>query len=372
MGLFSSLFGSNNNQSKKTNQPKVTVSISTQNTTEYSPYTKADTPTPPSSTVLTLSQRLILLYLAEKYKVNETKYPEYLSTMYGIVLPSSKYSELCKNGLIRKSTNHEGLIHLKGSDLKTIASDFGLKVSGKKEDLCLNIKNNVSNDDLNKYGIDEYWVLTDLGKAELNANPYIELFVGQHKYSLYDANISVEEISKSAQGLSMPRCRDLIWGEFNRRIMEYYKKAVETNNFKTYCNLLRAMALFLEEEKKYETALDQYMKYVFCKINIEGTIRGMMFYKATKDLDSASDIFVSNAELMPFEIGEINDLLNENDMSEENFYSFMKNCFSKESDVGLFDSKELSDYVLIAMRRDIQTLKNIYKTTFNAKILKRK
>ena len=80
-------------------------------------------------------QDLVLLSLAEDYKVGEIKYPDYLRSRYGIGFPNEKFQKLEKSGYIRPSTPIEALPHLKATELKAIATKLGIKTSGKKEEL---------------------------------------------------------------------------------------------------------------------------------------------------------------------------------------------------------------------------------------------
>ena len=81
-------------------------------------------------------QDLVMLYYAENYKVDEVKYPEYLRSRYEVGFAKEKLKSLEKRGYIRPSTAAESIPHMKVSNLKEIASQFGIKASGKKEDLC--------------------------------------------------------------------------------------------------------------------------------------------------------------------------------------------------------------------------------------------
>ena len=47
----------------------------------------------------------------------------------------------------------------------------------------------------------------------------------------------------------------MLWGEFNRRSVDYYTKGMTEGDFRDYCELLRTMALFLEEENRHKDAL---------------------------------------------------------------------------------------------------------------------
>ena len=324
-------------------------------------YAQPDKPKVQSGAEMTLSQKLVLLYIAPNYKVNETKYPDYVSSRFGITIPKAKYTKLANENLIRESTNHESLSHLKVAELKEIASDFSVAVSGKKDTICNQIQVSILDEQLNKYKIPHYWILTESGKQMLEDNPYVELFMGKHKYSLEDANIGIEEVAELAQNRPMARCRDAVWGLLNKKSGESFEKGTTTGNFRTHCNQLRTMALFLEEEGKYKPALDQYYRYLFYQINYESALKGMHFYSTTQNIESSADCFINGAELVPFQIAEISDLVNENCYSEDDFKDSMLECFSKEPNKGLLTPNELVEFINCSMRGDREQMRAIYK-----------
>lgn len=88
-------------------------------------------------------QDLVVLFYAENYMVGEKKYPEFFRSRFGIGFPNEKLQTIEKRGFIRPSTALESLSHLKATELKSIASKFGIKTSGKKDELCERIRENV-------------------------------------------------------------------------------------------------------------------------------------------------------------------------------------------------------------------------------------
>ena len=124
MGIFKSLFGG------KKEEPKVSAEV------QEKPVQRRETPVTKTSSS---DQDLLLLAVAENYKVGELKYPEYFRSKFGVGFPNERFQKLEKDGFIRQSTAAETLPHLKGTDLKTIASQFGIKTCGKKDELCIRI-----------------------------------------------------------------------------------------------------------------------------------------------------------------------------------------------------------------------------------------
>ena len=247
MGLLKSLFGG------KKDEPKVTVQFQTNN---------AQTEEAPLKKVAASVQDLVLLSLAEAYKVGETKYPDFFRSRFGIGFPNERFQKLEKAGMIRQSTSVEALPHLKATELKAIASKFGLKTSGKKEELCSRIAESVPEENINSDVSERYWIVTEKGKSILEENKHISFFMEKHPYSLEYVGLDINAYSKLFSGNPNGRVRDVIWGEFNRRSGDYYTKGMTKGEFRDYCELLRTMALFLEEENRHKDALGMYMRYI--------------------------------------------------------------------------------------------------------------
>ncbi len=340
MGFFSSLFGNS-----KPN-PRPDVGVAPQKT----------------SPKITKSQKLLLLSFAEKYKSDGTNYPQYLASTYGIPFAKQEYQNLYKEGLIRESTNMESLIYLKNADLKTIATELGISSGGKKEDLCNRIIENSSEESLNKYKLDHYWVLTDEGKELIQNNPYITLYTEKHRYHLNDVGLDWETIEAGLANTPGSRYRDVVWGKLNQLTVETYAAALKSGNFHRYCEVLRTMALFVEEEGKYTIALDQYLRCIHYKINFKASFNAIRSFKLLKKTKEAVDLFMIDAEFLPFEIDDITRLIQECDLDQESFDSFMLNVFQKEKDTGIFNPQELTEFVDYGLRKDTAKQRKMFET----------
>lgn len=346
MGFFSSLFGNKNAAStnRSVNAPKTTQVKTTK------------------------SQKLILLSFAEKYKVDGTSYPQSLSTNYGIPFVKQEYQSLYTEGYIRESTNRESLIHLKVADLKTIASDIGVSGSGKKEDLCNRIVDNVTDEGLVTYNLSHYWMLTDKGREELQNNPYIDLYTGSHKYHLQEIGLGYEKIASDMNGLSPNRYRDVVWRNLNEMSVNSYTSAMKTTNFFQYREVLRTMGLFLEEEGKYKDGLYQYLRCIYYNVNFKAVTSALVNYKMFKKMKDASEAFMLDAEIMPYEIDDLTRLIDECGFKSKDFDAFMLEAFQKERDTGIFNPQEMVDFVNFGLRKYTGKQKTMFDTNFKKKM----
>lgn len=318
--------------------------------------------------LLTKSQKLILLSLAEGYKINGSNLPQYLTTKYRIVNARHEYQVLLSQGLIRESTNKESIVHLKNVELQSILSDMGLYTGGKKSELCSRINENVNDEQLDRYNIERYWMLTDAGKVELENNPYIDLYTGNHKYSLLELGIGYDEIATALTNISPKRYRDVVWSKFNDRSSSFYSNAMKTKNFHQYCELLRAMGLFLEEEVKYKEALHQYLRCEHYKVNFKGLLCALANYNISKKMKDASDAFMIEAELLPFEIDDIQRLKDECGLKQAELDSYMLDMLRREHDTGVFNPAEMVEFINCGLKKQTGKQRKMFENNFKKKV----
>ena len=355
MGVLKSLFG------VKKDEPKVTVQL------QMSPVQKEETPLKKVSASV---QDLVLLSLAEDYKVGEIKYPDFFRSRFGIGFPNERFQKLEKTGLLRQSTSIETLPHLKATELKTIASKFGIKTSGKKEELCSRIAESVSEESIDGDISEKYWIVTEKGKALLEENKYISFFMEKHPYSLENVGLDINSCSKLFSGNPNGQVRDVIWSEFNRRSIESYSKGMTKGEFRDYCELLRTMALFLEEENRHKDSLGMYMRYIHYRANFEAGLSAIRYYSILKEVDNAADTLYMSTEIYPFIAKEIQTMSYGCGYDSQQLHAFMKEAFSKEKDTGVFSPAELADLVMCGLNGDQEGQKKICRAAMRSAVKK--
>jgi len=361
MGLFSSLFGG-----KK--EPKVTIEVKPTVVQNYGTQNQDNVPL---KNVESSVQDLVLLSLAEDYKVGETKYPNYFRSRFGIGFPNERFKQLEAKGLIRPSTAIEALPHLKASDIKAIATKLGIKSSGKKEELCSRIAENASETDVEGDVPDRYWILTENGKLLLNENSYIAFYMEKHKYNLELLGLDIGAYAKLFANKPNGRVRDILWGEFNRRTPGLYKKGMTKGDFRDYCELLKTMGLFLEEEGRHKDALAMYLRYLHYNINFHAGLSAMKHYSCMKKIeknavDSSADMMFIYAEILPFMADDIQTMCNGCGFDSNQLYQFMVEILSKETDTGMFSPKELADFIMYGLNGDREGQKQLCKVAMIA------
>jgi len=315
-------------------------------------------------------QDLVLLCIAEDFMVGENKYPDYLQSRFGIDSPKKQLQNLEKRGYIRPSTSIESLSHLKAAELKSIASMFELKTSGKKEDLCNRIAENVTEEVLKGIIKKKYWIITENGKALLDENKHIGFYMEKHPYSLEAAGLDIASYAKLFSGKHNGRIRDVVWGELNKKSIEYYSAAMSTGKFFDYCEVLHTMAMFLEEENRHRDALAAYMRYIHYRSNFEAGLPAIKNYSLLGKVNDAADRLFLYAEILPFIADEIQTISNGCGFDTDQLRTFMRDAFSRENDTGVFSPDELTEFVMCGLKKDQAGQKRICKTVMKSAAMK--
>ena len=351
MSILKALFGG------KKEEPKVTVQFQAESVQKGGA---------PLKKVSASVQDLVLLSIAEDYRVGETKYPDFFRSRFGIGFPNEVFKELEKNGMIRPSSPKESLPHMKASELKAIATKIGVKTSGKKEEICARIAENASEETLSVDVPERYWIVTEKGKSLLEANKHIAFYMEKHPYYLENIGLDINSYSKLFSGNPSGRVRDVIWGEFNRKSGEYYAEGMTKGEFRNYCTLLRTMALFLEEENRHMDALRMYMRYMHYRANFDAGLHAIRFYSVLKKVDETADMLFMNTEILPYIANEIQAMSNGCGFDSKQLHAFMTDSLSQEKDTGLFSPKDLADLIMYGLNGDQEGEKKICKTAMRS------
>lgn len=355
MGLFKSLFSSKNTKEKNSKEniaQEITFNKKVEMINQqYDNKRKVNSNFPEEI------KELILLASAEKYPVKDAEYPEYSwFTKYGISFPDEYFRSLAEKNLIRYASASESLSNLKAKDLKEIAEKFNLSKTGKKDVLCDRILSNLSEKDLNdafeSLNAKIYWKVTPEGIEKLKENPYIQFYLDKHEYILESIGIGLFELYSLCKDRTKPRIRDLLWGQFNRLSIEFYQEGISKGDFTNYCCLLEIMALFLKEEEKNKPALEMYLNYLFYNINFKSSLPVLTYYSLQKNINNAANLLYTYTEMMPITASRLSGLASKSNLDSRALRDYMVNYFNTKTDVGLFSSTELADYLMAGLSND--------------------
>ncbi len=308
---------------------------------------------------------LLMLFIAEKFYVNGDKFPAYLRNNYQIGYPKEILVHLHDGGFIRKPDISESLLKLKLTELQDIATNYGIEVSGKKSNIVSILVDKVDDKSLRTFVSDGKWILTDKGKDAIKKNAYIGFFVEKHLYSPSAVGIDIWKVNKLKSQYPHMLYRDLIHSELNQQQLVAYEKGLKTRQFSDYCEYTRAMALFVEEEKKHPvTAAATYLEYLFYRINFKSVINYINFITAisfSSKLKEDPEHLNMECYLFDRELNEIELIREGMNYTPEQFYTFMIEQFSNMKDTSAFSAKQLADYISYSIVRDKESTLKICK-----------
>ncbi|GEM_PF-1776044 len=353
MGLFNSLFG-RKEEKKPNNTQQVSLTASVQVNTNS-----------PNAAASSDVKEMVLLSMSEKFKVGETNYPGYLTYDYGIPFPNEVFEKLKSKGFICVSTAAESLSNYKVAELKEIATKCNVGTGGKKDALCQRLIEEIPTDVLEANVTERYWKITEIGRQELMKYPYIGYYMENHKYSLKELGYNIDELSKLCKGKNSLRIRDIMWGEFNRKTNQLYMEAVKNGNFHNYCDFLRAMALFLEEEGKYKDALAGYIRYLHYQLNFKASADTLKYYYTIKKINESYETFCMGSEMLPFMKKELLELNEECGFDSAQLNMFLSERFGLEKDEGFFTSQQMTNLVMQNLYGNAEAHRTICKEAFD-------
>ena len=352
MSLLSSLFG------KKVTQKKEQVVVKVSETTKKASKTPSlHLKGKPDAAGLYPSE-LVMLSLAEHYLTTETNYPSYLTYTYEIANPLKILKNLQENGLIEVGSAIDALDHFKLPELKEIAASLGIVVKGKKTDIISQLSE-AGEDSLSRFVNERTWKITESGKAELRANPYIQYFLEKHPYNVNEVGVDIWSVNDEFVKNPKLLYRDIIFSQLNSQMnkasIAFQKDPMSGSaNTHQYCECYRMMGLFIEEEgKSFVNAADYYFQYLFKRINIHAGLQLLNTYNLFKNnrkyQAEAIQKYYDDIQLYPFHKSELLRLIDELNFDGEAVRKSMIISFKRANDTGIMTEKEAADFVILEL-----------------------
>ncbi len=365
MGIISKLFGMSKKEHEHT-KPTVTVVSKPDQTTKVSSPTLHMRGKPETNGLY--PAELVMLAVAEKFKTTQTDFPGYLSYTYEITNPAKLLKSLQSKGYLEIGSTIDALAGLKLQELKDIAATVGVAVKGKKADIISTLSE-VTDETLGAHVHDRYWKLTDKGHDALKANPYIEYFLGKHGYNVTEVGVTIWTVSE--QFLANPRrpYRDIIFRQIekqrNEASLSIQKNPGQgTTITQHYCECMRQMSLFVEEEgKSFVNAANLYFQYLFSRINIHA---GLQLLSSCRyighDRESKTNmlnIFYDNIHLYPFHKTELSRLIDALNMTDAELRKLMVDSFKQSGDTGPMSETDAADFIILELSGDVDRSREI-------------
>ncbi len=306
---------------------------------------------------------ILMLEYAEVYKTCNNSFQSFWRWNYSVLEPQKVLDSLYERGFICLGSVKECLEKEKVTVLKELLSKKSEKKTGKKAELIDRILGVYANDELEKLFPEKYYALTDLGRLELQENEYV-IYAHRKMYlSAWDVNILIHTTNNYAT------YRDVIWGELNRRCLEY----IQSKNYGLYRNTRLNMYDFLIEEGKYIIALQQLVEvvsYDFSGLgNSEEKLESLDFSVEELAKFKMSNLFLDNETN---EIIVLQGLLNyferlkkELDLPKEEFVELIYEKFNMiQIRNRIFDGTECANILLYQLGLEDKKVDNSYENAY--------
>lgn len=323
---------------------------------------------------------IAMLNLAENLIVGSERFPGNLSA-YGVTHPKKTLENLKTKGLIVVGDAKSALPSMKVRELKDIAKALGTKQSGKKADIIEAISNA---DDGRLEGLvsARMWRLTELGRAAVARNAYVGFMMDDHSY-----DTSFVDFWKMSEAcLSHPRrYRDIFYHQLDEKKNSLSMEIISTTaslakargisanaiqkkndllyTTEEYCECLRTMALFIEEEgTSYINASDFYFQYLFERINVHAglwmaTDARLIYGKDKVDrnqLNTYLSDFYRDCRIDGPTTKEVMRIKEEAGISDEDFRNALIRSFKRAEHSGFMTVDKAADFVILELSGENQ------------------
>lgn len=293
---------------------------------------------------------ILMLDYATSYYLEGNSFQGFWWYRYGVRNVDNCFHSLLDRGFLQIGDLQSAIEKETVTVLKSELKKYGLKVSGKKDELVQRLLIEVSHGDLNSRFAKRTYQLTELGKKALEEEVYVSYI---HRNPIEDLDIwSLNKIINEPP--YMPY-RDKIWGYLNKRSMEHFS----AGNFGLYRNCRYHMYLFLIEEKRLKDALGMLSEVVFYDLSgLDNNYDPKYLYIFAKNFFPYKDSSVTMAPGITSVVIQCQKELNLTDEELKTTILDRMNCLS--APLHLFTPEECVDIVFMERRGDIDALTKIY------------
>lgn len=303
---------------------------------------------------------ILMLEYASSFKNRDNSFQSFWKWNYSVLDPQQLLESLYERGFICYGDVISVLNKTKVAELKEMLSSKGEKATGKKEALINKVLAIYEECELEKIFPERYFELTELGKTEVENNKYV-LFAHRKDYiSAWELNVLMQD-----RAFEMSY-RDVMWGEFNRRSLEYTKDM----HFGLYRNCRLNMHDFLVEEGRYLDALEMLVEVVICDLsglgNNEKDLMNSNIPKEKKVEFKLVNLFKDDDEkeviVLPRLVEYAERLKTELKLTDNEFIKTVYSMANKvHMGIGVFNADECANTLLYLMGLEDRKIKNSYK-----------
>lgn len=293
---------------------------------------------------------VLVLDYAGSYYTEGNSFQGFWWYRYGVRDVDKCLRSLLDRGFLQVGNLQSAIEKETATVLKEELKKYGLKVSGKKDELVQRLITEIPHEELNSRFTKRTYQLTELGKQALDEEGYVPYI---HRHQIEDLDIWT--LNKIIHEPPYMPYRDKIWGYLNKRSMEHFA----AGNFGLYRNCRHHMYNFLMEEKKVKDALGMLSEVVFYDLSGLGNNYDPQY------LDIYAEHFFpykdSTVIMAPGITSAVIHCQKELNLSDDELKAVMLDRINRLSaPFHLFTPEECVDIVLMESREDIDALTKIY------------
>ena len=197
---------------------------------------------------------VLMLDYASSFYTDQNSFQGFWWYQYGVRNVDQCLKSLLERGFLKIGDLQSSIEKETATVIKGELKKYGLKVSGKKDELVHRLMTEVSHEELATSFPKRTYQMTDLGKGELDEQSYVPYI---HRHSL--ENLDIWSLNNIVHEPPFMPYRDKIWGYLNKRSMEHFS----ASNYGLYRNCRYHMHIFLNEEGRFADALGMLAEVVF-------------------------------------------------------------------------------------------------------------
>lgn len=299
---------------------------------------------------------ILVLNSAEKFSNADTEFKAIWWYKYGIRDMQAILHTLIDKNALKEGSISDGIRFEKVSRIKEELSLYGLKLSGKKDELIARLVENVPEDELSEKFPKRPYVITDFGNALLKKYEWIP-YIDSHHIT----DLDIWNLTEMMQTPPYRNFRDEIWAYLNGLLMH----CMEEGNFGGYGGCKRTMACFVEEEGKYDLAFSSLCESIVCDLSPATIVYPVnYFYRYAGSFFSYE---TSNLKVTPYSVTQIYKYAEKLGYNDEDtlIRKLIEGLSCRPVPCILFTPEEMTAIVMFEHLRDVEHLTEIYKAAEN-------
>jgi len=296
---------------------------------------------------------ILVLDYAHTFYINENKFQNFWWDGYGVRDVKAVLLSLLKRGFIKVGDISDTLSSQTAAIVKDVLKTYGIKTSGKKDEIVKRVLDNIPENELDKIFPKRVYALTDSGKTALQDESYVSYIhrnVNSLPFDIWSLNLIMYD------GVDMP-INDKILAEINKLCA----KSLRRKDFGEYKRYKYEMRRFMQKIERFDdTALKTNSELAFFELRgvtvddyeleyLEYFYDGLFPYKE------------SDAKIEPDTLSLILRCQKELELSDEKLRDLLIKYMSKFNlTTQIFTAEECAQIVFWERDKNIEELTKLY------------